>query len=240
MSRYSRTRADAPPVTGSGLLLGARLTWPMWPGVAIFSSALGALAAQKGFSLTELLVLHGAVYAGLSESVALSLWQDRWTLSAVAGVALVTMIVNMRMTLMGAALRPHLEGHPAPLTYAHLSLLTDANYLRFMLYAGQGGRDVGVLIGAGLALWLLWVLAGIPGYYLGALIADPKRYGLDLVVPIYFVGLAVPMWRGSRDTRVMLAAATAALAANLAFGGYVHIVLGALAGMLVGALRGDD
>ncbi len=32
----------------------------------------------------------------------------------------------------------------------------------------------------------------------GALIADPRRYGIDLVMPIFFACMLIPLWRGAR------------------------------------------
>ena len=38
--------------------------------------------------------------------------------------------------------------------------------------------------------------SAIPGYLLGAFIADPKRFGFDLMLPIFFAAMFVPLWRG--------------------------------------------
>ena len=62
----------------------------------------------------------------------------------------------------------------------------------------RGRRDASVFVGAGLALWVVWVASAIPGYLLGAFIADPKRFGFDLMLPIFFAAMFVPLWRGAR------------------------------------------
>jgi predicted branched-subunit amino acid permease len=37
----------------------------------------------------------------------------------------------------------------------------------------------------------------------GALVSDPRRYGLDLVMPIFFAAMIVPLWRGGRSLRAL-------------------------------------
>ena len=67
-----------------------------------------------------------------------------------------------------------------------------------MRYHGEGGRDIGVVLGAGIALWCGWLAATLPGYLAGAVVPDPERFGLDLVMPIFFAAMLVPMWKGFR------------------------------------------
>ena len=60
----------------------------------------------------------------------------------------------------------------------------------------------------------MWNLATFAGYLLGATIPDPTRLGVDLIFPLAFVALLVPLVR----TRVELvvAVASGALAYTLA------------------------
>src|SRR3712207_7202387 len=53
-------------------------------------------------------------------------------------------------------------------------------------YRAQGGTDLGILFGAGFALWVAWILATLPGFFAGALVSEPARYGIDLVMLIFF------------------------------------------------------
>jgi predicted branched-subunit amino acid permease len=96
-----------------------------------------------------------------------------------------------------------------------------------------------VLLGSGITLWTAWVLATGPGFLAGALVREPTRYGIDLVMPIYFSAMIVPLWQGYRPALPWAVAGVVALIAQAAAPGYVFIVVGALAGALAGALLKD-
>jgi predicted branched-subunit amino acid permease len=228
-------------LTMAGVAEGARLTLPLFPGVIVFAAAFGAAAAQKGLGLLEAVAMSGFVFAGAAQLVALEMWTAEWTPWAILAVTAVTAAVNMRFFLMSAALRPWLAELPSPgRRYGMLATLTDANWLIAMRYRSEGGGDLGIFLGAGLALWAIWTIATAPGWFLGALIDDPKRFGLDLILPIFFAMMIVPLWRGGRDKLGWAVTAVVAVGVHLLAGGYWFIVAGALAGSLTAALSGDE
>lgn len=229
-------RTIRPPFTFAGCLQGARYTLPVWPGVLVFAAAFGAAAAQKGLTLSQTLGLSAFVFAGASQMVALEVWQQVWTPATILAIAAVTAIINARMILMGAAIQPWLAKEPKARSALTLFLLTDANWLIGSNYHAGGGRDVGVLFGSGASLWLLWVLGALPGYLAGALVTEPRRFGIDLVLPIFFIAMLVPLWKGWRPARPWAIAGIVALAVHALVPGYAFIVAGALAGALAGAV----
>jgi predicted branched-subunit amino acid permease len=222
-----------------GALLGVRRVSVLMPGVVVFAVAFGAAAAAKGLSLLEAVLMSALVYAGVAQLVAMEIWRPEWSWGAIAGLAVVTATVNARMVLQGASLQPWFARHPKSVNAAHLFLFTDANWLIGTRYHGEGGRDLGVLVGAGVALWMVWVAATVPGYLLGALVADPRRYGIDLVMPIFFAAMIVPLWRGKRAAVPWVVAGLVALVTARLVEGYAFIIVGSLSGALVGALRDD-
>ncbi len=121
----------------------------------------------------------------------------------------------------------------------NLFFLTDANWLLGTRYRSEGGSDLGILLGAGVALWIAWVLATLPGFLAGVLVTEPTRYGLDLVMPIFFSAMIVPLWKGFRSLIPWTVAGTVALVVNTFAPGYLFIISGALAGALTGALLKD-
>ena len=227
--------SPAPALTWQGCLHGARMTLPLLPGVMVFATAFGAAAAQKGLTLAQATAMSAFVYAGASQMVALEVWRDAWNWGAVLVVAAVTAVVNSRMVLMGAAIQPWIAPAPVARNAVQLFFLTDANWLIGMRYTATGGRDHGVLLGAGLALWVAWTAATLPGYIAGALVAEPRRWGLDLVMPIFFAAMLVPLWKGPRLAVPWAVAGATALAVQALAPGYAFILAGALAGMLAGA-----
>ena len=220
----------------AGLAEGARLAAPIMPGMVAFGTTFGTVAAQKGLTLTEATLMSLLVFAGASQFVAVEMWADSLTLADVATIGLVTATVNMRFILMTAALRPWLGELPAWQSYPALFVVTDPGWLIAMRYRSEGGADASILLGGGLVLWMIWVASTVPGYLLGALVSDPKRLGLDLVLPCFFMVMLVPMWRGTRRAIPWAAAGATALAVAELVPGWWFIVAGAIAGSIAGGL----
>ena len=212
------------------------MTLPLLPGMIVFASAFGTAAAQKGLTLAQALGLSGFVFAGAAQMVGLEVWQATWTPAALVGIMALTAVINARMILMGASLQPWLAGEPKLRMAASIFLLTDASWLMATRYSSEGGRDVGILIGSGALLWLTWVPATIPGYAFGTIVSDPKRFGLDLVMPIFFAAMLVPLWKGWRPARPWAVAAAVALIVHALVPGYAFIIAGAVAGATAGAI----
>jgi predicted branched-subunit amino acid permease len=217
----------------AGLAEGARLTAPVMPGTIVFAAAFGTIAAHKGLTLLDATLMSAIVFAGASQLVAMEIWPDHVTLGAIGTLAVVTGIVNMRLVLMSASLRPWLGGLPSWQVYPMLYLTTDAGWLIGMRYRATGGSDASIYLGSGLALWAVWVSATVPGYLLGALIANPHRLGLDLVMPAFFTAMLVPLWRGARHAISWAVAGLVALVCAHLVPGWWFIIVGALAGSLV-------
>jgi predicted branched-subunit amino acid permease len=72
------------------------------------------------------------------------------------------------------------------------------------------------------------------GYLLGALVPDPRAVALDLVMPIFFAAMLVPLWRGATRAIPWVVAGAVALAAYYLVGGWWYVIAGALAGSVVG------
>ncbi|HEV7259917.1 MAG TPA: AzlC family ABC transporter permease [Bosea sp. (in: a-proteobacteria)] len=229
----------AVPASRAGILLGIRKVGVLIPGIVVFAVAFGAAASAKGLSLLETMLMSGLVYGGVSQLVALEIWRPEWSWGAIAGLAVVTATVNARMILQGASLQPWFASYSKTLNALHLFFFTDANWLIGTRYRAEGGRDLGVLIGAGLALWIVWMLFTMLGHLLGALVSDPRKYGIDLVMPIFFAAMIVPLWRGKRAAVPWVVAGLVALVTAKLFDGYAFIIVGSLSGALVGAFRDD-
>ncbi|EIM25778.1 AzlC family ABC transporter permease [Microvirga lotononidis] len=225
-----------PHFSTAGLRHGARAALPAFPGFIMFAVAFGTAAAQKGLSLGETLGLSAFVYAGASQMVGLEIWQQAWTPSTVLTIMTVTAVVNARMILLGATLQPWLKNEPLARTALNLFLITEAGWLVGTRYHSEGGRDVGVLLGCGIILWVVWLLATLSGFFAGALVPEPRRFGLDLVMPIFFGVMLVPLWKGAKVALPWLVAGLVSLIVHALVPGYVFIIAGALAGVAAGML----
>src|SRR4051812_3474484 len=189
---------QAPYWSLPGLVEGAWRTAPLLPGTVVFAFAFGTIAAQKGLSLGDTVLMSALVFAGTAQLVAMEVWTNPMTLGTVASLAAITAIVNARFVLMGASLRPWLGPLPAWQIYPTMLLTTDATWIVGMRYRAGGGADASIYLGAGLAIWASWVGSVVPGYLLGAFIADPTRLGFDFLLPIFFSAMTVQIWRGAK------------------------------------------
>jgi predicted branched-subunit amino acid permease len=228
--------APRPYFSVAGLRHGARAALPAFPGFIMFAIAFGTAAAQKGLSLGETLGLSAFVYAGASQMVGLEIWQQVWSPATILTIVTVTAVVNARMILLGATLQPWLRDEPLARTALNLFLLTEAGWLIGTRYHNEGGRDVGVLLGCALILWLVWLIATLTGFFAGALVPEPRRFGLDLVMPVFFGVMLVPLWKGAGSALPWLVAGVISLIVHALVPGYAFIIAGALAGVAAGML----
>lgn len=238
MKKKKRTRRAYWSV--DGLALGARMLLPVVPGMMAFAVAVGSTTAQKGFSFADCLLMNFLVYAGASQMVAMEIWPETLTFGSILALAIVAGTVNARLLLLGAALRPWLGTLPAWQIYPTLHLLTDPGWIAAMRYRREGGADASVLLGGALFFCAAWIAAVSAGYFLGALIANPKAIGLDLVMPIFFTAMLVPLWRGSGNLVPWLTAGAVSLLFYYFVPGWWYVVAGALAGSIAGGFSDDE
>ncbi|HYS48098.1 MAG TPA: AzlC family ABC transporter permease [Xanthobacteraceae bacterium] len=231
----SPSHDHAPPYWSlGGLGHGALLAAPALPGIVVFAAAFGTLAAERGLTLLEATAMSAIVFGGASQLAAMEVWENPLTPAVIVALALVVGAVNMRLLLISASMRPWLGSLPSWQTYPALYFLTDAGWLMATRYRAEGGADVSVFVGASLALWATWVASTVPGYLLGELIADPRRVGLDMVMPAVFVAMLVPLWRGPRRAIPWVVAGAVALVVASLTPGWWFVIAGAVAGCIAG------
>ena len=230
------TSSFHPQITRAGLFEGLRGAMAFAPGFIIFGAAIGALAAQHGLSALQIFAQSALVCAGASQMVSLQMWQHPWSWAGVVAVVSVTAAVNSRFVLMGAAMRPDLAALPQGRVYGVLFFLTDASWAIGMRPAADGGRDFGALVAASVFLYLFWWVTTLVGFYLGALISDPARYGLDLIMVFVFTTFLTPILRRSVHLLPYAIAGAAALAAHRLGASHWTILIGALAGAFSAAM----
>ena len=215
-------------------MVGARRIAPLALSCLAFGVAFGVLARQTGLSPAEALLMSGLVLAGASQFVALELWAAP---VPALPILLATLAVNARHLLMGAALRPWFAGLPAWQAYGALFFLSDGNWALTVRECEAGRRDGGFLLGGGLALAAAWIGGTAAGHALGEGLQDPGRWGLDFMLTAFFTALLVGKWRGKADVVPWAAAASAAVIAAQWLPAHWYILVGGLAGSLVGALH---
>jgi predicted branched-subunit amino acid permease len=146
----------------------------------------------------------------------------------------VVFAINSRHLLMGASLYPMLREMPPGRRYSLLLLLTDANWAVSAQEYQGGKRNLEVILGGGLAIWLAWIFGTWLGVYFGGLLKDPQSLGLDMVLGCFLLAMALG---GEKSPRILVAwavAAASSLAAWKWLPPNIHVVVGALAGGAIG------
>jgi 4-azaleucine resistance transporter AzlC len=201
---------------------------PLWLGVVPFAIAYAVIAHDAGLSLVETQVLSLFVFAGSAQFTAAGLFA---TGATALEIVFTTFLLNVRHVLYGLALgrRVELDGWRRPLA---AFFLTDEV---FGVVSSRRAPTFAYLLGAEISLFVTWNASTLGGSVLGGAIPDPTKLGLDLVFPLAFVALLVPLVRTRVELVVaVLSGALAYLVAQLSSGG-VPIVVAGVAGSLLGA-----
>ena len=185
---------SAPPASG-GFGAGFRAMVPLWIGVVPFGAAYAVTARAAGLDLVETQLMSLLVFAGGSQFAAVGLiaaGAGPWTLVST------TFLINLRHLLYGVvvAATTELRGGRRVLA-AHL--LTDE---AFGVHVAHGRGRPAFLIGAGLSLFVVWNAATLVGSLLSRSLPDPYAIGLDIVFPLAFLALLVPLVRDRRSLTV--------------------------------------
>lgn len=226
--------AETHTFTLVGALAGARRAIPLALSTLAVGLVFGVAARRTGLNLAESLLMSGLVSAGTAQFVALGLWAAPLPIFP---LIVTTFVINLRHVLMGAALRPWLRALPAPLLYVVAFFMDDESWALSMREVAAGGRDRAFLLGSGMAMFVSWVAATALGYLLGAALPLPVRQGLDFIFIEAFVALLAGMWRGRSDLLPWMTAAGVALVMAHWLPGTWYILLGGIAGSLVGMVR---
>lgn len=221
-------------------LHGARATMSLAVGFTPFALALGAAFASTDLDPWVAWSSSWIIFAGAAQAAAVAMLDSG---DGPAVVIVSCLIINSRLLLYGASLRPHMETWTAATRGAVAYFLTDAVYA---IAASQITErpDAGAathrsfVVGAGLTAWASWVLLTGAGVALADWI--PTALPLDLAAPLTFLLLLLPLL-STRSAKASAVAAgvtaTACAALPMGTGMLVGIVAGIAAGSRAGAAR---
>jgi 4-azaleucine resistance transporter AzlC len=149
-------------------------------------------------------------------------------------IIVTTLILNARHLLMASALAANL---PRLGFWGRLGLglqLTDESYAVGAAHFLRGAGSAWFQFGANLALYVVWGTFTLVGALLGSAIPDPAAWGLDLVFPLTFLAMLVPLLRERAARWTALAAALLTVVAALWLPGSWYVLVAGIGASLLG------
>ena len=219
-------------VLASRFWAGARAAIPLCLGIAPYGVVVGLLGPGAGLGRAGTLATSLFVYAGSAQFLAIGLLRSG---TAYALIVLTTGIVNLRHLLYSASMGQRFRGLSRHWRALLSYFLTDECYATLTLEFTRPGAEPSrhFWLGAGLALYLTWVLCTAAGLAIGGRVGDPSAWGLDFTLTATFVGLLALRLRGWAPLAAAIVACVLALVAYSLPGG-----LGTLLAIVVAATVG--
>jgi 4-azaleucine resistance transporter AzlC len=221
------------PTRQQEFLAGARNTFPLLLGAFPFGLIYGALAVASGLSKGAAMAMSAFVFAGSAQFVAVGLVAVQAPLLI---IFFTTFIVNLRHMLYSATLLPQLKALPQRWRIPLAFWLTDET---FAVTVHRYREDDGApfrhwfQLGSSIAMYLNWQFWCLVGVVLGDRIPDASSWGLDVAMPIAFIGMTIPFVKSMPMVVCVLAAGISALiTAGMPYG--LGIVISAFVGILAG------
>jgi 4-azaleucine resistance transporter AzlC len=183
---------------------GVRAALPIALAPLLFGASFGLLAVDTGLGAPGAIVMSATTFAGSAQFAAASLLD---TGGGAAAAIVAAVLLNARYVPQSIAVAPIFRG-PKRRRFVEAQLIVDESWA----LSGRSGRfELGVLIGAGLLLYVMWVGGTVLGTVVGDLL-DPDAIGLDAAFPALFLALLAPYLRDRRALATALAAAAITLA----------------------------
>jgi 4-azaleucine resistance transporter AzlC len=218
----------AADTTRAAFARGFWLLSPLWFGAVPFALAYAITARHAGLSLLETQALSALVFAGSAQFSAVGLFAVG---AAGVEIVLTTLLLNVRHVLYGLSLGRDLQLTRRERPVAAFFLTDEA----FGVVAATRERSFPVLLGAELSMFVAWNLATLGGYVLGAAIPDPAKLGVDLIFPLAFLAVLVPLVHARSELLVALVSGALAFALSRVLPGGLPILLTGVGGALLGA-----
>ncbi len=208
---------------------------PLYLGIIPFALAYAVTARAAGLGILETQALSVLVFAGASQFSAAPLLG-----AGVNGFAIVltTFLLNVRHLLYGISIARVLPNMTLRQRIFGAYFLTDEAFGTFI---ASGVKDYRFFFGACISLFVSWNAFTLVGALASSLVPDPVALGVDLVFPLSFLALLIPILK----TRIeWLVAGFSSLAAFLLVprlpSGLGILVVGVLGSLLGAWLTKDE
>jgi predicted branched-subunit amino acid permease len=215
---------------------GARRALPVILSAAPFGLLFGALAVDNGLSVFQAALMSATVFAGSSQMVGIELFGNQapsWI------IALSIFVVNLRHLLYSATTGRHMAAFTPLQKATAFFFLIDPQFAETEREVEKNGSfSFAWYMGIGLTFYLIWLGLTILGAVFGKILPEPRPWGIDFLLTIYFLGLVMSFRKRPFWLPVVIVSALASVLAYKYVGSPWHVSLGALAGVLFAAFFG--
>jgi 4-azaleucine resistance transporter AzlC len=182
---------------------GVRAALPLAVAPFLFGASFGLLALDAGMGALGAVAMSATTFAGSAQIAAASILDSG---GGAAAAIVAALLLNARYVPFSLAVASIFPGSRKR-RLLESQLIVDESWA----LSGRSGRfEYGVLIGAGLLLYVLWVGGTALGTVAGDLL-DPEAIGLDAAFPALFLALLAPYLRERRALVTAVAAAVITL-----------------------------
>lgn len=220
--------------TWSGVRRGLGATAPLAVSVAVYGMVFGVLARQAGLSIIETSLMNLVVFAGAAQMATMDFWAYPLPL---ATIVITVLLVNLRLIMLSAAMRPWLRHVPNRIVYPTLHFLSDESWAVALTRYRDGERDAGVVLGCNLAIVFAWFPSAAVGHVVGSQIGDPATLGLDFAFTAVFAAMLFGGYKSRYDLAPWGASGLVAWLVWWLVPGSWYVLAGGLAGFAVAYLR---
>ena len=179
------------------LPVGVRAILPIAVTVPLFAISFGVLARASGMGVAAPIVMSATTFGGSAQFAVASILDEG---GSVAAAIVAALLLNARYAAIGISVAPLFHGSLFR-RIAESQVVVDESWA--VSARPDGSFDRRVLLGAGLTLYVLWVLGTVVGVVGGGALGDPERLGLDAAFPALFLALLA---RQLRTRQAVLAA----------------------------------
>ena len=201
---------------------------------APFAVLFGAVAVDNGLTVLDAALMSATIYAGASQLVGIELFGQHvapWL------IVLSVFAVNFRHILYSAAIARHIRTYSPVQKAVAFFLLIDPQFAEAIRRA-EGGKALSFAwyLSFAVVIYFPWLLFSVLGAWFGSMLGDPKVWAIDVLLPVYFLGLVVGFRRKPGFYPIVAASMVGSVAGFYLVGSPWHVSIGAICGVLVAAL----
>lgn len=182
------------------LRAGAQACFPTLPGYWSIGIAAGAIGTLSGFSVMQIALLAGCLYAGSAHFLFYSLWAAG---AETASIVLGVLLVNLRYLLMSSSISLFFQHSSTWQKIVSGLLLTDETFGVAVQYGSQAGEiPFKWMLGLNLTAWINWIISCVLGAWLASSLPAALMEGLSFSLVSMFIGLILMTWFASKRQRL--------------------------------------